>query len=174
MLDTVQVLVGGYLDDGSVERLDPAKADAVWEDVAPMSTPRHGAGVAVLDNLLYAVGGHDESIHLSSVERLDPRVGKWEDVCPMLRPRTHPGTAVFDGHLYATGGKGASSSSFERYSPRANKWIKIPAMKTNRNIHIEEHLGWQWPRRSSVSRREDMMASSRLVVRFENIDPVKN
>ncbi|KAK6039131.1 kelch repeat protein [Cooperia oncophora] len=94
---------------------------------------RYGAGVAVLDNLLYAVGGHNGRTRLSSVERLDPRVGKWENVCPMLEPRYHFGTAVFDGHLYAAGGEGGSTS-VEKYSPLANKWISVPTMKMNKGF----------------------------------------
>ncbi|VDN28300.1 unnamed protein product, partial [Cylicostephanus goldi] len=54
--------VGGWCSGdaiASVERLDPGKAIPVWQCVAPMSKRRCGVGVAVVDNLLYAVGGHD-------------------------------------------------------------------------------------------------------------------
>ncbi|KAK6043770.1 kelch repeat protein [Cooperia oncophora] len=76
MLERNSDYVGGYLGMPhrtlrTVERLDPAKADAVWEYVAPMKTPRSGFGVAVLDNLLYAVGGYDGKNLLSSVERTE-------------------------------------------------------------------------------------------------------
>lgn len=37
--------------------------------VASMSKRRCGVGVSVLDDLLYAVGGHDGSSYLNSVER---------------------------------------------------------------------------------------------------------
>jgi hypothetical protein len=40
-----------------------------WKAVAPMSKRRCGVGVAVLNNLLYAVGGHDGVSYLNSVER---------------------------------------------------------------------------------------------------------
>ncbi|VDM68149.1 unnamed protein product, partial [Strongylus vulgaris] len=52
----------------SVERLDPGKAIPVWQCVAPMSKRRCGVGVAVVDNLLYAVGGHDGQTYLNSIE----------------------------------------------------------------------------------------------------------
>lgn len=38
--------------------------------VAPMSKRRCGVGVAVLNDLLYAVGGHDGQSYLNSIERL--------------------------------------------------------------------------------------------------------
>jgi len=40
-----------------------------WQGVAPMSKRRCGVGVSVLNNLLYAVGGHDGVSYLNSVER---------------------------------------------------------------------------------------------------------
>lgn len=41
----------------SVERFDPQTND--WKMVSPMSKRRCGVGVAVLNDLLYAVGGMD-------------------------------------------------------------------------------------------------------------------
>lgn len=51
----------------SVERWDPDHRN--WTLVSPMSKRRCGVGVAVLDGLLYAVGGHDGTSYLNSVER---------------------------------------------------------------------------------------------------------
>ena len=58
-----------------------------WSFLAPMSTPRSTVGVAVLNNKLYAVGGRDGSVCLSSVECYDPHTNKWTVVCPMLKRR---------------------------------------------------------------------------------------
>ncbi|KAK6049374.1 kelch repeat protein, partial [Cooperia oncophora] len=102
------VLVGGSVEDEelcTVECLDPAKAEAVWEYVAPMSTPRHGAGVAVLDNLLYAVGGYDGRTWLSSVESYDAERNKWIRVAPMQTARQGLSVSVLNGCLYAMGGE---------------------------------------------------------------------
>jgi hypothetical protein len=40
-----------------------------WTEVASMFKRRCGVGVGVLNNLLYAVGGHDGVSYLNSVER---------------------------------------------------------------------------------------------------------
>ena len=40
-----------------------------WSPVASMQSKRKHLGVAVLDGMIYAVGGRDESTELSSVER---------------------------------------------------------------------------------------------------------
>jgi len=42
-----------------------------WSTAAPMPTPRHGLGVAVVDGVLYAYGGcHDKLFDLNTVEAL--------------------------------------------------------------------------------------------------------
>ena len=64
------VLVGGWCSGdaiASVERMDARTAE--WRCVAPMSKRRCGVGVAVLNDLLYAVGGHDGQSYLNSIER---------------------------------------------------------------------------------------------------------
>lgn len=103
-----------------------------WKAVAPMSKRRCGVGVAVLNNLLYAVGGHDGVSYLNSVERLDdriaslfflfqfvsnfeylliiirfdPQTNQWSnDVAPTSSCRTSVGVAVLDGCLFAVGGQ---------------------------------------------------------------------
>ncbi|KAM5294167.1 kelch-like protein 20 isoform 3-T3 [Glossophaga mutica] len=61
--------VGGWCSGdaiSSVERYDPQTNE--WRMVASMSKRRCGVGVSVLDDLLYAVGGHDGSSYLNSVE----------------------------------------------------------------------------------------------------------
>ena len=64
--------VGGY--DGvarqclnSVERYEPATDE--WVQVEPMGQRRSGAAVVVLENMLYAIGGHDGPDIRKSVER---------------------------------------------------------------------------------------------------------
>ncbi|CAL4095463.1 unnamed protein product, partial [Meganyctiphanes norvegica] len=62
--------VGGWCSGdaiASVERFEPTTCE--WRMVAPMSKRRCGVGVAVLADLLYAVGGHDGQSYLNSVER---------------------------------------------------------------------------------------------------------
>ena len=51
----------------SVEVFDPQSG--VWKMVENMSKRRCGVGVAVLNDLLYAVGGHDGTSYLNSIER---------------------------------------------------------------------------------------------------------
>ncbi|VDM26515.1 unnamed protein product [Hydatigera taeniaeformis] len=56
-----------------------------------MHYPRIGLGVAVVNRLLYAVGGFDGERRLSSVERYDPEADAWSEVAPLNRPRSGAG-----------------------------------------------------------------------------------
>ena len=60
--------VGGWCSGdaiASVERHDPQTGE--WKMVAHMTKRRCGVGVAVLNDLLYAVGGHDGTSYLNSI-----------------------------------------------------------------------------------------------------------
>ena len=68
----VFVYPGGFDDNSpleSVERYDPVTNK--WTFVSSMSCPRGGVGVAALGGRIYAVGGHDGSNYLNSVECYD-------------------------------------------------------------------------------------------------------
>ena len=79
-----------------INSYEPQKNE--WQMVCSMNKRRCGVGVAVLDDLLYAVGGHDGSSYLNSVERYDPKTNQWSsDVSPTSTCRTSVGVAVLDG-----------------------------------------------------------------------------
>ncbi len=64
-----------------MERYDPQTGE--WRMVAPMSKRRCGVGVAVVNELLYSVGGHDGQSYLNSIERYDCTTNQWSsDVAP--------------------------------------------------------------------------------------------
>ena len=71
-----------------------------------MNKRRCGVGVAVLDNYVYAIGGHDGTSYLQTVEKYDPIQDNWStDVATTSTCRTSVGVAVLDGYLYAIGGQ---------------------------------------------------------------------
>ncbi|CAB1326191.1 unnamed protein product [Coregonus sp. 'balchen'] len=119
--------VGGWCSGdaiSSVERYDPQTNE--WRMVASMSKRRCGVGVSVLDDLLYAVGGHDG---------YDPKTNQWSsDVAPTSTCRTSVGVAVLGGYLYAVGGQDGVSclNIVERYDPKENKWTRVASMSTRR------------------------------------------
>ena len=65
-------------------------------------------GVAVIDNLLYAVGGSNRDdgtrSNLNSMERYNPSRDEWEEMPPMHRSRGAASVTALGGCLYAVGG----------------------------------------------------------------------
>lgn len=76
----------------SVERFDPLSSE--WTMVAPMSRPRTGLSVAVLNGFLYSVGGHDGSGYLNLVQCYDPNTNTWHNVKSMCSSRCSFGIAT--------------------------------------------------------------------------------
>lgn len=55
---------------------------------------RRGLAVAALGNVLYAIGGLDDTACFNTVERYDPSADQWSSVAPMIIPRGGVGVAV--------------------------------------------------------------------------------
>lgn len=62
-----------------------------WEPVQLMSTRRIGVGVAVVNRLLYAVGGYDGGNRLNTVESYHPEKNEWITVANMHTGRSAAG-----------------------------------------------------------------------------------
>jgi hypothetical protein len=62
-----------------------------WTMLASMATKRIGVGVAVVNRLLYALGGFDGSNRLRSMECYDPEKDEWRFVAPMNTTRSGAG-----------------------------------------------------------------------------------
>lgn len=73
----------------SVERYDPRTNR--WNSVSPMGTRRKHLGVAVYNNMIYAVGGRDDTTELSSAERYNPQTNTWQPVVAMTSRRSGVG-----------------------------------------------------------------------------------
>ena len=86
------------------------------------------------DNCIYALGGFDSSNYQSSVERLDPRMGKWMSVSSMSTRRSSAGVAPLEGFLYCIGGNDGTMclQTGEKFNPRRNVWEPIASMHSRR------------------------------------------
>ena len=62
-----------------------------WANVNPMFTSRIGVGVAVVNRLLFAVGGYDGTNRLRSVECYHPEKEEWQQVASMTTMRSGAG-----------------------------------------------------------------------------------
>ncbi|KAG9467960.1 hypothetical protein GDO78_013959 [Eleutherodactylus coqui] len=106
-----------------------------WEKCQPMTTARSRVGVAVVNGLLYAIGGYDGQSRLSTVEVYNPETDSWTKVGSMNSKRSAMGTVVLDGQIYVCGGYDGNCSlnSVETYSPETDKWTVVTPMSSNRS-----------------------------------------
>ncbi|RXM98486.1 Kelch-like protein 18 [Acipenser ruthenus] len=129
--------VGGLNSAGDslnvVEMFDPIANR--WERCQPMTTTRSRVGVAVVNGLLYAIGGYDGQSRLSTVEVFNPETDTWTRVASMNSNRSAMGTVVVDGQIYVCGGYDGNSSlsSVECYSPESDKWTIATPMSASRS-----------------------------------------
>lgn len=119
------------LDDPqrTVRYLDEDEKD--WKVLThlPASASTTMAGVAVLDNQLYVVGGvHDVSKKVvESGYRYDPVADAWSPIHGTLQPRYNLTLVGHDGCLYAVGGeyRARAMSSVERYRAQDGVWCRV-------------------------------------------------
>ncbi len=81
VIDEMILVIGGMVSDGggrvqtsSVAKFDPAIGDSLdaWTACEPMLTPRGELAAAVVDGIVYAIAGNNETGHLDVVEAYDP------------------------------------------------------------------------------------------------------
>ena len=107
-----------------------------WKEATGMIVRRQQLGVGVLDGKVYAVGGSDGSLRLSSVECFDPTTSFWSFVAPMSTCRSGVGVGVMGGAMYASGGYDGRSclNTVERFDLDKNLWSPVAQMSTRRSF----------------------------------------
>ncbi|MCI4376962.1 hypothetical protein PGIGA_G00197720 [Pangasianodon gigas] len=129
-------LQGGRWSDSRalscVERFD--SFSQFWTTVSSLHQARSGLGVAVLDGMIYVIGGEKDSMIFDCMERYDPVTKQWAAVASLNFPRCGVGVCPCHGALYALGGWIGSEigKTMERYDPEENKWEVIESMPVPR------------------------------------------
>jgi len=106
-----------------------------WNVKTPIPTARAGAGSAVVNNIIYVMGGSDGSgNNVGTVEAYNPATDTWSTKTPMPTPRGELGVAAVNGKIYAIGGyNGSAINTVEEYDPIANTWATKTSMPTSRS-----------------------------------------
>ena len=81
-----------------------AFAGGRWSRLAPLPTPRGGAGVAALGGRLISVGGEEPGGTIATVYSFDPGTGVWEPVPDLPTPRHGLGVVTIGGRVWAVAG----------------------------------------------------------------------
>jgi N-acetylneuraminic acid mutarotase len=104
-----------------------------WATRASMPTARGALGVAVVNGILYAVGGAGASSPaLATVEAYTPGNDTWESRAPLPEGRSHLNASVIDGILYVAGGLEASgqpTATLYSYDDRSDTWTSKAPMR---------------------------------------------
>ncbi|MEP7148481.1 MAG: kelch repeat-containing protein [Acidobacteriota bacterium] len=109
-----------------------------WAAKAPMPTEREmrGSNNAVVDGMLYAIGGNSKGYCTNLNEAYDPKTDSWSTRAPMPTPRCHLAVVALGGLIYALGGTNTNGSikyaTVEIYDPSTDTWTAAPSMPTGR------------------------------------------
>lgn len=134
-LPKVLLVIGGQAPKAirSVEYYD--LREEKWFLAAEMPNRRCRAGLAVLGDKVYAVGGFDGSLRVRTVEMYDTATDTWTTGASMIARRSTLGVAVLNDCIYAVGGFDGTTglNSAEMYDPVTQEWQLIAAMSTCRS-----------------------------------------
>ncbi|MER5434260.1 kelch repeat-containing protein [Streptomyces sp. NPDC002588] len=107
------------------------------------STDDHGSTGDHRSTCVYAFGGTDGSIPLTTVEAYDPTTNVWTPVAPLNTARTDLAgaaapcprnvTGLKGICVYAIGGTTTADRTVEAYSPETNRWEYLPDLPTIRS-----------------------------------------
>ena len=89
--------------------------------------------MAALGRFVYAVGGDNNGLPMSSVEKYDVDGNTWSYVASLGTARYGMGVATLNGYIYAAGGWGTGNlQSVERYDATANTWVNVSPLLVGR------------------------------------------
>jgi N-acetylneuraminic acid mutarotase len=126
------------------EVLDTEKG--TWSEAVPMLTARNHHGAALIDGVIYVVGGRIGSTfiiglsnNVSTNEAYDVAKNTWSAMLGMPTPRSGVGAAALNGRLHVLGGEAylndlvGTYRTHEAFDPKSNSWQRLPPMPTPRH-----------------------------------------
>ncbi|XP_053947883.1 kelch-like protein 5 [Anastrepha ludens] len=119
----------GVQRNNAVKRLDLVTFK--WMEMANMSQRRDDLCVAILNENIYAFGGHDGGDPFNTVEMFDIGINEWQMLPAMSDHRYGASAIVYEGRIYIFGGLGIDCEplrSVECYDPTTNSWSKCGNM----------------------------------------------
>ncbi len=138
VINNILYVVGGAVPGivGTNEAYD--QSTNTWQSKASMPTARalQGTNGAVVNGLLYVIGGNASGSCTSANEAYDPATNSWASLAPMPTARCHLAVAALNGLIYAMGGTVGlgAFSTVEVYNPATDSWSTAAPMPTARWI----------------------------------------
>jgi N-acetylneuraminic acid mutarotase len=118
---------GGRAVVGDTQIYDPATN--TWSTGAPLPTPICYASAAVVDNVLYIIGGGSDAggqlSYTNLVWAYSPDTKTWSARTAMPTARGDAAVAVANNTIYVIGGwNGSAMSTVEGYNPASDAWTE--------------------------------------------------
>ncbi|XP_071942871.1 kelch repeat and BTB domain-containing protein 8-like isoform X2 [Antedon mediterranea] len=104
--------------------------DRKWLPRTAMTQPRSHFRLAVLDGMIYSVGGTTAEGQGDICEFYQPHYNQWRIAAPLIVPVKNHSVAVVGGALYCIGGESGDTitDAVQRYNPRYNNWNQVSSM----------------------------------------------
>ena len=111
-----------------------------WYSLAPLPTARNSGAAAVVNGVLFVIGGRTvRDGNVAAVELYDPVTDRWSSARPMPQAQAGLAAAVSRGKIYVFGGEyfqpspgGVYPEAWE-YDPQTDKWRAVAAMPRPRH-----------------------------------------
>jgi hypothetical protein len=106
-----------------------------WTTKADMPTKRSGMAVAVVNGVIYAIGGISSDGYETKNEAYDPFANSWTTKNPLPTGRVGLAAVAVDGVIYAIGGYSSTNqyeTKNEAYNPAGDSWRIREPMTTGR------------------------------------------
>ncbi|MDQ3588616.1 MAG: hypothetical protein M3375_09760, partial [Actinomycetota bacterium] len=114
-----------------------------WKALKGAPSARTEVAAARIGRSIYVVGGFERSsgATVGTLERYDIRRNRWRRLRSLPVAVNHPTAISYRGRLYVHGGYrarrslGSATARLWAYSPRRNRWSRLPASPSPRAAH---------------------------------------
>jgi N-acetylneuraminic acid mutarotase len=145
------LLVAGAAFAGCSSGNPPARQAGTdrWTPLSPATLERTEVAAARVGRFVYVMGGFERKSAATTraVERYDLRRDRWKRVRSMPIGLNHATAVAYRGRLYVHGGYrgrrdlSSATSRLYRYSPRRNRWTRLPDSPSPRAAHAAAVIG---------------------------------
>lgn len=168
-------------DLGNHYVLNLSPMDTEWKELAPLPNPRHHGGSAVVNGMIYYIGGqheHDaELVAQKDVHRYNPNTNTWEKMADLPVPAGTTGrghitssVVVVNNKIIVLGGETVHNSKVTNmvsmYNPASNTWSNLTPLPANRFSGIAGFIGrsiyYSGGSSSSITYQGDLTLSNNL------------
>lgn len=130
--------------------LDLSLVTTSWTQIASLPVKTNRAGVAVVNNKIYLIGGQQlydsNAIYQSGVYAYDPVNDSWSQKASLPSARSHimASTFVRNDKIIVAGGEGvgrAKLSKVDQYDPSKNEWTSLTSLPAARFSGVGDVFG---------------------------------